>query len=60
MTDKIKEQLMVIRDSGFTNMFDIPRVRQIATDLGYDDLVEYLDQNRKSYARFILYGDDSE
>ena len=51
---------MVVRDSGFTNMFDIPRVRQIANDLGYDDLVEYLDQSRKAYTRFILYGDDGE
>jgi len=60
MTEKVRDELMVIRDLGLTNMFDIPRVRQIATDLGYDDLVEYLDQNRKAYTRFILYGDDGE
>ena len=58
MTEKVRDQLLIIRDSGFTNMFDIPRVRQIALDFGFNDLVEYLDQNRKAYSRFIMYGDD--
>ena len=49
---------MVIRDCGLTNMFDIPHVQQIAIDLEFDELVEYLDQNRKAYSRFILFGDD--
>ena len=27
MTEKVKEQILAIRDTGLTNMFDIPMVR---------------------------------
>lgn len=30
MTDKIREQILTIRDSGRTNMFDMNMVQQIA------------------------------
>ena len=34
MTDAIREQIMAIRDSGLTNMFDIKTVQRLAYDTG--------------------------
>lgn len=56
MTDTIKMQILTIRNSGETNMFDIRRVQQIANRRGYYDLVIYLEEHRKEYVNFILTG----
>ena len=34
MTEKIREQILAIRDSGETNMFDTRMVQYIAKDIG--------------------------
>ena len=39
MTEKIFRQLMGIRDSGLTNMFDLDMVQRMAYDRGYHELV---------------------
>lgn len=57
MNDKIKEQILAVRDTGLTNMFDVPAVQRIAYDMEFYDLVVWLEDNRKAYSRFILYGD---
>ena len=57
MNDKIKEQILAVRDTGLTNMFDVPAVQRIAYDMEFYDLVVCLEDNRKAYSRFILYGD---
>jgi len=57
---KVKEQLLVIRASGETNMFDIPAVRQIALREGYIELYRFLERHKQAYARFILYGERDE
>ena len=56
MTDTIKTQILAIRSSGETNMFDIHRVQQIANRRGYYELVIYLEEHRKEYVNFILTG----
>ncbi len=56
MTDTIKMQILTIRNSGETNMFDIRRVQQIANREGYYELVIYLEEHRKEYVNFILTG----
>ena len=56
MTDTIKMQILTIRNSGETNMFDIRRVQQIANRRGYYELVIYLEEHRKEYVDFILTG----
>ena len=56
MTDTIKAQILAIRDSGETNMFDIRRVQQIANRRSYYELVIYLEEHRKEYVNFILTG----
>ena len=54
MTNKIKEQILAIRDSGETNMFDVRKVQEIALREGYDELLIYLADNVEAYSRFIL------
>ncbi|HHQ1286894.1 TPA: DUF5049 domain-containing protein [Listeria monocytogenes] len=56
MTSKIKEQILAIRDSGETNMFDVRKVQEIALREGYDELLIYLADNVGDYSRFILTG----
>ncbi|KGP75480.1 virulence protein [Desulfosporosinus sp. Tol-M] len=57
MTDKVRKQILAIRDTGLTNMFDVVAVQRIANDMGFCELVLYLEENRKEYAHFILTGE---
>ena len=57
MTDTIREQILAIRDTGLTNMFDVPMVQRLAYDRGYYELVCYLEEQRREYAHFILTGE---
>ena len=57
MTDKIKEQILAIRDTGLTNMFDVPMVQRIAYDMAFFELVTYLETHRREYVQFILTGE---
>ena len=59
MTKTIKNQILAIRNSGETNMFDVGRVQQIANRKGYYELVIYLEEYRKEYVNFILTGKTS-
>ena len=54
MTETIRAQILAIRASGVTNMFDVPRVRREAYDRGYYELVQYLEEHTPAYSRFIL------
>ena len=56
MTDKIKQQILAIRDTGETNMLDVGKVQEIALREGYDELFLYLADNIVAYSRFILTG----
>lgn len=57
MTAKIKEQILAVRDTGLTNMFDVNMVQRIANDLNFFELVLYLEDNKKEYANFIITGE---
>jgi hypothetical protein len=39
MTQTIKEQILAIRDTGLTNMFDIPMVQRLAYERDFYELV---------------------
>ena len=58
MTEKTKEQLLAVRDTGLTNMFDCRAVQSIAHELGYYELERYVRESRKAYAHFILTGEE--
>ena len=57
MDEKVKEQILAIRDTGLTNMFDLPMVQRLAYDRGFYELVTYLEDHRKEYVHFILTGE---
>ena len=56
MTDKIKEQIIAIRDTGLTNMFDVNTVQRIAHKMEFYELVIFLEEEKAKYVKFILYG----
>ena len=56
MTPKIREQILAIRDSGETNMFDVNTVMAIANREGFYELVVYLFDHKREYSQFILTG----
>ena len=57
MTDTIKQQILAVRDTALTNMFDVNMVQRIANDMGFYELVIYLEAHRREYAHFILTGE---
>ena len=57
--NKIKEQILAIRATGRTNMFDVPMVQYIANEMCFYELVVYLEEHRKEYVQFILTGERS-
>lgn len=58
ITDKIKEQIIAIRDSGETNMFDTRMIQRIANREEYHELVLLIEENRLAYLNFILNGEE--
>ena len=57
MTDKIREQIMAIRDSGRTNMLDTNMVQIIANEMNFFELVIFIEEHRKEYVHFIFTGE---
>ena len=57
MNSKIKEQILIIRDTGLTNMFDIHMVQRLANDFDFYELVIFIEEHRKEYVQFIMYGE---
>ena len=58
MDETVKKQILEIRDTGLTNMLDIPMVQRLAFDRNYYELVLFLEDHRKEYTHFILNGDE--
>ena len=56
MSETVKKQILAIRDTGLTNMFDVRKVQRIANDMEFYELVVYLEEHRREYAHFILSG----
>ena len=56
MTDIVREQMLAIRDSGRTNMFDTNMVQRLAYENGYYELVCYIEEDRREYVHFIITG----
>ena len=57
MDEKVKEQILAIRDTGLTNMFDLPVVQRLAYERDFFELVTFLEDHRSEYVRFILTGE---
>lgn len=59
MTERIRKQILKVRDDGRTNMFDVNGVMYVANELRLYELVVYLDDrdNRREYTHFIMTGE---
>ena len=57
MTEKIREQILAVRKTGRTNMFDVPMVQYIANAMRFYELVIFLEEHRSEYVHFILTGE---
>ena len=57
MDEKVKEQILAIRDTGLANMFDLPLVQRLAYERDFYELVLYLEEHRKEYVHFIMTGE---
>ena len=57
MNEKVVSQIIDIRDSGRVNMFDIPSVQRMAFEMGFYELVCFIEEDRAAYVRFILTGE---
>ena len=56
LTEKIKEQIFAVRDSGAANMCETAAVQRAAFDRGFYELVLFIEENRDAYWDFILTG----
>lgn len=54
--DRIRQQVLQIRNTGEVNMFDIEIVKRLAYYYNCHDLVDYLTTDRASYVNLILTG----
>ena len=57
MTDKVREQILAVRATGRTNMFDTNAVQVIADEMRFYDLVVFIEEHKDKYAHFILTGE---
>ena len=57
MNEKVFSQIMDIRESGQVNMFDVPGVQRRAFEMGFYELVCFIEEERAGYVRFILTGE---
>ena len=55
----IKEQILAIRDTGQTNMFDQKKVMEIANDMDFYELFCFIVDHPNDYSKFIISGDES-
>ncbi len=58
MNETVKKQILAVRDTGLTNMFDFSAVQRIAYDMDFFDLVCFLEDEKAAYVRFILTGEE--
>ncbi|MDR1364074.1 MAG: DUF5049 domain-containing protein [Oscillospiraceae bacterium] len=56
MNEIIKSQILKIRDSGLTNMFDVKAVFELAVKNDFYELADFVSENPKEYSKFILTG----
>jgi hypothetical protein len=60
MNSTIKEQILAVRDTGKSNMLDTNTVQRVAFDMELYELVNFIEDDRKAYARFIMTGETKE
>ena len=57
MPEKVKEQILAIRDTGLTNMFDTRTVQRLAYERDFYELVIFIEEHKMEYVKFIMTGE---
>ena len=57
MNEKIRSQILDIRNSGVVNMFDVNAVQRLAFEKDYHELVIFIEEQKADYVHFILTGE---
>ena len=55
--DTVIEQILEIRNSGLSNMFDAKAVFELAMEKDFYALADFIFMNTPGYSKFILTGD---
>lgn len=55
--EKNKSQILAIRDTGLTNMFDINMVQRLAYEREFYELVTFIEESPREYTHFIFTGE---
>ena len=56
MDEKVKEQILAIRDTGLTNMFDVNTVQRLAYEKDFYELVLYLETSTSWFYTLRITG----
>ena len=56
MDEKIRSQIMDIRNSGVVNMFLVNEVQRLAFEKNYHELVVFIEEQKADYVHFMLTG----
>ena len=56
ITEKIREQIFAVRDSGVANMCVFFFKQKTAYEMDFYELVLFIEENREEYWNFILTG----
>lgn len=54
--NRIRQQVLKIRNTGEANMFDVENVKRLAYYYNYHDLIDYLNTDSAGYVNLILTG----
>jgi hypothetical protein len=57
LTDIVRDQVLVIRADGGSNMLDALAVQQFAYAHNFYELINFIEEHRDLYAKFILTGE---
>lgn len=57
MNEKVKEQILAVRATGRTNMFDTNMVQVIANEMRFYELVIFIEEHKEDYVNFIFRGE---
>ena len=57
MDEKIRSQILDIRNSGAVNMFSVNEVQRLAFEKDYHELVLFIEEQKADYVHFILTGE---
>ena len=57
LPETVREQILAVRATGKTNMFDVKAVFELAVQMDFPELADFIFMDTKAYSRFILTGE---